>query len=249
MKRLLGALLLTFGVLTTVSALDDRRMADLETDLGPLMQNLDLTSLQALDAELTPGLKTAPPTVLVKAGIVSHNLSRVLTSRGVPGNAGRAVERLTAAAHGTDPELAVVALSFLGSSKALQGGEDWNPAGKIMSVNQGWDLLDEAVNKYGEASFLPRLLRASVAASLPDFFNKAAIGLDDLKTIERWSAAHPGRMSTAIEAQVALMEGNALKKAKQLDAAIMAWKKAVALDPEKKGSGKAAAAALELYAE
>lgn len=249
MKRLLGALLLTFGALTTAGALDDRRMATLETDLGSLMQNLDPSSLQALDRELTPQLKAAPPALWVKAGIVSHNLSRVLTSRGVTGNAGRAVERLTAAARGTDPELAVVALSFLGSAKALQGGEDWNPAGKILSVNQGWDLLDETVNKYGEASFLPRLLRASVAASLPDFFNKAAIGLDDLKAIDGWSTAHRGRMSAPVQAQVALMEGNALKKTKQIGPAITAWKRAVALDPEKKGAGKAAAAALELYAE
>jgi hypothetical protein len=249
MKRLLGALVLTFGALATANALDDKRMAALETDLGGLMQNLDPASLQALDKELTPQLKSAAPEVWVRAGIVSHNLSRVLSARGVTGNAGRAVERLSAAAGGTDTELAVVALSFLGSAKALQGKEDWNPAGKILSVNDGWALLDKAVGQYGEASFLPRLLRASVAASLPDFFNKAAVGLEDLKALDTWNSAHPGRMSASVQAQVALLEGDALKKAKQLYPAIAAWKHAVALDPDKKGAGKAAAADLELYAE
>jgi len=248
MKRSLGALLLTFGLLTSVSALDTKRMASLEADLGPLMQTLDPAALAALDAELTPQLTAnAAPITWIKAGIVSHNLSRATGTETHKGNATRAVERLKTTARGSDPELAAVALTFLGSATTLQAREDSNPVSKILNVNSGWGLLGEAVDKYGEASFLPRMVRVQVGASLPDFFGKDGDVIKDIAALDAWDKTHAGRMPDSVKAQLALAQGNTFKKQKKMDMAVAAWTKAVTLDPQKTGAGKAAAEALDRY--
>ena len=248
MKKMIGAMLLTLGFLASASALDSKKLAGLESGLAGLMQTNDAASLQALDAQMTPGLTAAAePLAWVKAGIVSHNLSRAVGSEAHRGNAARAVERLKTAAHGNDAELAVVALCYLGSATTLQATEDSNPVAKILFVNQGWGFLDEAIDKYSEASFLPRMMQVRVGSSLPDFFGKDGTVLKDLAALEVWDKAHPGRMGDGVRAQMALIQGNTYKKQKDLTKAVEAWTRAVALDPQKTGAGKPAAEALDRY--
>jgi tetratricopeptide (TPR) repeat protein len=249
MKRILGLFVLALGSLSPAAA-DEARVASLEAEWGPLMSTLSPPALTALDAELTPQLGASSPAALwVKAGIVSHNLSRAVGNETNRGNAARAVERLKAAAHGPDADLAAVALPFLGSATTLMATEDANPVAKIFAVNNGWGLLSEAVDKYGDVSFLPRLVRARVASSLPDFFGKGAEVLKDLNALAAWDKAHPGRMTDGVRADLALWEGNAYKKQKDLPRAVAAWNRALVLDPQKVGSGKAAAEALDRYAD
>jgi hypothetical protein len=248
MKRTLGALLLTFGFLTSVGALDEKRMAGLEAELAVLMQTDDPTALQALDAQMTSQLGPAiAPLAWVKAGIVSHNLSRTVGNEAHRGNAARAVDRLKTAARGSDSELAAVALPYLGSATSLQATEDSNPVSKLLFVNQGWSILGEAVDKYGEGSFLPRMIRVRVGSSLPDFFGKNDEVLKDLTALDAWDKVHPGRMPDAVKAQMALIRGNTYKKQKDLNRAVEAWTRAAALDPQKIGAGKEASAALDRY--
>ena len=248
MKMILGALLLSLGVLTLAGALDTPKMAKLETELSAVMQTNDAHALTVLDAQMTPSLTaSADPLTWVKAGIVSHNLSRAVGSEAHKGNASKAVERLKAQAHGSDAELSVVALSYLGSATTLQATEDSNPVSKIFFVNQGWGILGESVSKYGEGSFLPRMIRVRVGSSLPDFFGKNADVLSDLAALQVWDKTHPGRMTDGVRAQMALIEGNTFKKQKDLTKAVASWTRAVALDPQKTGAGKAAAEALDRY--
>jgi len=239
---------LAFGMLTSVGALDAQRMAGLEVDLAPLMENTNAAALAALDAELTPQLtSTAGPLTWVKAGIVSHNLSRAVGSEAHRGNATRAVERLKTVAHGNDPELAAVALTYLGSATSLQATEDSNPIAKIFAVNGGWGILGDAVDKYGDASFLPRMVRVRVGSSLPDFFGKNDDVIKDITALDAWNQAHAGRMPDSVKAQLALAQGNTYKKQKKMDKAVAAWNRVLTLDPQKTGPGKDAAAALERY--
>jgi len=121
--------------------------------------------------------------------------------------------------------------------------------GKMMAVKDGWTLLGEAVDKYGEATFLPRMLRVWVASSLPDFFGKDGDLLKDVAALDVWDKANPGRMTDGVRAQMALLQGNAFKKQKDLTKATAAWKRSLALDPAKKGPGKAAAEALDRYGD
>jgi len=249
MKHILGAVILTFGTAISGFALDTQKIAGLESSLGPLMQTNDPTALMALDAQLTPQLTaTADALTWVKAGIVSHNLSRAVGSETNHGNATRAVDRLKAAAHGPDAELAVVALSYLGSATSLQAKEDSNPVSKIFLVNSAWGILGDAVDKGGEASFLPRMIRVRVGVLLPDFFGKDGDVLKDVAALDAWDKAHPGRIPNLVKAQMALALGDTLKKQKKLPDAIAAWTRAVALDPSKTGPGKVAAEALDRYA-
>lgn len=248
MKQFLGAMLLTLGAATAGYSLDPQKVIGLEASLSDLMQTSDPAVLTSLDAQLTPQLTAAAdPLTWVKAGIVSHNLSRAVGSETNRGNASRAVDRLKSAAHGPDAELAVVALPFLGSATSLQAKEDSNPISKMFLVNSAWGLLTEAVDRDGEVSFLPRMIRASVGSSLPDFFGKDGDVLKDLDALEAWDRAHPRRIPSLVKAKLALIQGDTLKKQKQLPQAIEAWNRAVALDPQKAGPGKAAAEALTRY--
>lgn len=248
MKSMVVALMLTWGAATGF-ALDVPKVADLEVALAPWMQTSDPEALKALDAGLTPQLTaSADALTWVKAGIVSHNLSRETGSETNPGNATRAVDRLKAAARGPDPELAVIALPYLGSAISLQAKEDSNPVSKIFLVNSAWGTLGEAVDKGGEVSFLPRMIRARVGSSLPDFFGKNHEVLQDVAALDVWDRTHPGRMPDSVRAQLALIRGDTLKKEKRLLEAIAAWTRALALDPQKTGPGKPAAEALDRYA-
>lgn len=243
MKRFwMGALVLTLGA--GAWALDANKLATLEREEGGLMQTTGVPALQALEATLTPQASASDPRSQFRWAVVAHNLSRALPGKGW---ANKAVQRFEALVKTADPELAVVVRAYLGSSQALAANDDLNPAMKIVLVNQGWDSLTEAVNRGGDATFLPRFLRASVGQALPEFFGKAPSVVADTRALVAWSAAHPGRMDGDFEAQIALMEGNALKKTKDLDGALAAWRRAVVLDPTKKGAGKTAAAALALY--
>lgn len=245
MKRFcLGALALILS--TGAWSLDTDKMALIEKEGGELMQTNDAPALQRLEATLGSTGTGADAKTQFRAGVVAHNLARALPGKGW---ALKAVDRFQGPLKGTDPELVVVALAYLGSAKALAANDDANPAMKITLVNQGWDLLSEAVTKGGESSFLPRFLRASVGQSLPEFFGKAPTVVADTRALNSWGNSHPGRLDQGMQAQIALMEANALKKTKNLDGAIDAWKRTLALDPQKAGPGKAAAAALELYDE
>jgi len=246
MKRLFGALFLTLGILGTTYGLDIQKLAALEVNLAPVMNTTDPAALQALEAQFA---SPTDPLTRVKAGIARHNLSRIIGNETHRGNAQAAVDDLKGPAHGPDAELAAIALAYLGSATTLKAREDSNPVGKIMAVNDGWAILGEAVDKYGEATFLPRMIRVWVAGALPDFFGKDGDLLKDVAALDVWDKAHPGRMTDAVRAQMALAQGNTFKKQKDLTKAMVAWKRAVALDPEKKGPGKAAAEALDRYGD
>ncbi len=246
MKRTVGALLLTLGVLGATYGLDTQKLVTLETTLAPVMENTDQASLRALDAQLA---SLTDPLSQVKAGIVRHNLSRAIGDETHRGNAQAAIDHLKGPARGADAELAALSLPYLGSATTLKAREDGNPVGKMLAVKDGWAVLGEAVDKYGEATFVPRMIRVWVAASLPDFFGKDGDLLKDAAALEVWDKAHPGRMGDGVKAQMALLQGNAFKKQKDLAKATEAWKRALALDPAKKGPGKAAAEALDRYGD
>jgi len=244
-KILLGALgLLTLG--SAAFALDTDKLATLEKDWGPTMGTEEASGLQALESGFGSGLATADAKTKVKAGIVAHNLSRAFPGKGWPA---KAVDRLKGPSKEAEPEVALIATTYLGSATALLANDDLNPAMKIVLVNQGWDLLTEAVNKGGDASFVPRFVRASVGQALPEFFGKYAAVVADTRALEAWATGHPGRLGPDMLAQIALLQGNTLKKLKDLDGAIVAWKRTIVLDPSLKGPGKAARAALDLYDE
>ena len=246
MKQFVLGTLAFLSLGSNLGALDSEKMAALEKEWAPIMKNNDGAALQVLESSLGSSVATADAKTHVKAGIVAHNLARALPGKGWPS---KAVERLKGPSKGSEAELALVATVYLGSSTSLVANDDANPVMKILQVNQGWDLLTQAVEKGGEASFLPRFLRASVGQALPEFFGKYPTVVADTRALEAWAQAHPGRLGDDLLAQIALIQANTLKKTKDLKGAIAAWKKTVALDPSRKGPGKAAQAALDLYDE
>jgi hypothetical protein len=237
------------GILGGLGALDLPRTLGWEDAMGPYMAETAKEPLLKWEAALSADLSRAPDDgTRVKLAIVEHNLSRVMTAEGHRGYAGKAADLLQAVVDGKAPdELKAVAHPYLGSARALQGNEDLNPVSKILFVNQGMDRLNEAVSRYGEASYLPLFLRANVASSLPDFFGKADVAARDLAALDAWSLREPARIPPEVQATVQNLFGDSLKKKKQVPGALAAWKKAVALDPQKKGAGKAAAASLDIY--
>jgi tetratricopeptide (TPR) repeat protein len=185
----------------------------------------------------------------ISLGVVYMNISRDLFPKGVTGYAKKSSDLLESALKNPalPAELRPLVLSYAGSARALAGKEEPNPAGKISRVNDGFRLLDEAVNQYRNDSFYPCFIRANVADGVPVFFNKDEGMKNDLDFLLRESAKDSQFLVKENQSFVYAMLGDWNKRKKKMDDAIAAWKKAVELDPDMKAGGKPAKEMLSVY--
>jgi len=249
MRRLiLGSLLLMAG-LARLLALDATGVTRWEAELAPAMMATEPTVLEGLQRDLAARLAGSPGDagISTELGIVYHTMGRI--QGGKKGYATQAAELLQKVADGPAPEeLKVFALPYLGSALCLEARDSANPIATMDLLNKGLARLDAAVSRYGTASYIPRFLRANVTLALPVFFKQLDKGGSDLQALEAWTARDPGLMAPHLLSQIENLLGNYYKKKNQVDKAIAAWKRAVALDPEGKEGGREAAKSLATYA-
>jgi len=254
MKRYLAGAALLLAILAQATALDASRIGGWATKLSEAMNESRPAALAQLQRELADEVAAQPNDLglATELGIVYHNLSRAQNAK--KGYAAQAVQLLEKVVKGpSDEELKVFALPYLGSALALEARDSANPLAKIGLVNKGIASLDEAVSKYGRVSYIPRLLRANVGMSLPDFFRQLDKAGADLQALDAWGVDAWGADDATVmtPGTLSLVEdllGNYYKKKGQIDKAETAWKKSVALDPQGKGAGADAAKSLAIYA-
>lgn len=240
-------------VLCAASAfgLDRVKVRDAEFPYMPYTSISGAVNISNAKADLEKKATAAPAdlSLQLSLGIVYMNMSLEFFPKGVTGYAQKSADILEAVLKNPalPADLRPLALAYAGSAKALIGNEDVNPANKIGKVNEGFKYLDEAVGKYKNDSFYPCFIRANVASSLPDFFKKEEGLKKDLDFLIQETAKDPAfTVKENLSAAYAMM-GDWNKRKKKMNEALAAWKKAVELDPELKGGGKAAKKMLAVY--
>ncbi len=156
----------------------------------------------------------------IEEAIAWHNAGRAGAARSTE----RAVEVLLGLLE-ADPENAR-AMAYLGSSYALVARDSAAAADKIRYTNRGLRYLDQAVSMDPD-SFELLLIRARVAADLPDMFGRRDNAIKDMLTLDAmFSRFRDPRMAGAMAgiyaklAELAPQQGDWLDKAASAKALI-----------------------------
>ncbi len=232
---------LSWFLAASLSAWDLNTAQTWEATLAPVMQNENISQLEHL-------IVTDPATTLTQRailGIAEHNLERKVPHQGWATKAVNTLTPLTQENLGD--ELEAILLPYLGSSLGLQAQDDFFPLTKLLEVNHAFSVLDQAVQRYGQFSYYPQLIRASVDMDVPSFFNKAGQAKEDLETLLAWRNTHPEALPSGALAQVHLLWGLHEKNDGHREPALAAWKLALQEDPQQVGAGKKAAEYLTRY--
>lgn len=92
-------------------------------------------------------------------------------------------------------------LAYLGSAKTLLGRDSWRVFQKVINVNEGVKMMDEAVRKAPDNAFI-RILRANNSLSLPRFFKRRSKAKEDFLHIEILLQRHPNMLPSSLQAEI-----------------------------------------------
>ncbi len=235
---------------SSVFAMDSAKLNRYLTELTPQMSIGAEQVQSAITSEEHRQAAIKPTTVdTLKLAILYHNGSQYLFSKGVKGYAEKG-EKLILPLYendSIDEELRPIIITYLGSLKALEANESFNPIEKIMGVNKGFKYLNEAVDKYGKTCYLPCWVRSNVAMAVPDFFNKEKVAFEDLSFLDQRFQSDASFATKDLMAAVYLNFGNYYKKQKNIPQAIKYWTLSKKLDSNGQHGGAAAQDMLEVF--
>jgi len=112
-----------------------------------------------------------------RLGIVYHHQSAIF----VPGSTEVAIDFLKKVLEKNPDDQE--SRAFLGSAMTMVARDSWNPFTKMSMVNEGADLIDEAIEK-SPKNVIVRLVRANNSLNLPDFMKRRHFVLEDFLFIE-----------------------------------------------------------------
>ena len=170
----------------TAQQLDFHKVKDIEHQLDGIMELIDTAAIKIKLKEVET-LYDQDPSELnkLKLGIIYHetalNLSFVPESQ-YTGYAQKSFDILSELFNqeSLNQEEKLFVASYRASALSLVGAEKR----KLKLVGQAFDLLEDAVNKYSDVSYLPEFLRASIAENLPWFcFKKRKFAKRDMQSI------------------------------------------------------------------
>ena len=170
----------------TAQQLDFHKVKDIEHQLDGVMELIDTVAIKIKLKEVETQYDQDPSELnKLKLGIIYHetslNLSFLPKSQ-YKGYAQKSFDILSELfdMESLSQEERLFVASYRASSLSLIGAEKR----KLKLVRQAFDLLEDAVKKYSEVSYLPEFLRGSIAENLPWFcFKKRKFAKKDMQSI------------------------------------------------------------------
>jgi len=189
-----------------------------------LIELYGLRDITALENMIKKEETTAStPEEKKRLGIAWHNLAAEEKS-GASQNAVNILTPLT-----TELPEDYVVLSYLGSSQTMMGRDSWNPFTKMMAVNKGISLIDEAIKK-DKDNVTTRLIRVYNSLALPSYLRRGGKVKDDLEYLVKLIK----RKSTTVltQSEIYFLMGNLLVREDKFDLAKASFKNSIDVDPE-----------------
>ena len=170
----------------TAQQLDFSKVKTYEHQLDDIMEIIDTTELKVKLKEVEQKFLQEPNEInKVRLGIIYHETSLNLSffsKTEYRGYAKKSFDQLSEIFNSTSTtkELMPFIASYRASALSLIGAE----TKKLKLLGQAFTMLDDAVNKYADISYMPEFLRGSIAENLPwFFFSKRKFAKQDFQTI------------------------------------------------------------------
>jgi tetratricopeptide (TPR) repeat protein len=190
--------------------------------------------LEAVIAECEQLLQQQPndPLALTALGVAYHNLGGLR----VGGASAKAADYLERARAATPDDASLFA--YLGSARTMQARDSWNPLTKLMKIQEGTDLLDQAVAKAPD-NLTARLIRANNSLRLPAIFNRRHFAKTDFEHVLRLTGG--AMLPPPLLAEIHVKLGDVYKEAGDEVTARQHWSEAAELAPDSEWGGQARA--------
>lgn len=227
----------------TAQQLDFSKVKSYEHQLDDVMEIIDTTELKVKLKEVEQQFQQAPTELnKVRLGIIYHetalNLS-FLSKTEYKGYAKKSFEQLSELFNSpsTTQELMPFITSYRASALSLVGAE----TKKLKLLGQAFTLLDDAVNKYADISYMPEFLRGSIAENLPwFFFSKRKFAKQDFEAIISKQAKNTQFANWKVMSFTFWAWAKQHQRKKYRNQAIIYLDKAISLDPNYKAGRKKA---------
>lgn len=227
----------------TAQQLDFSKVKSYEHQLDDVMEIIDTAELKVKLKEVEQQFQQAPIELnKVRLGIIYHetalNLS-FLSKTEYKGYAKKSFEQLSELFNSpsTTQELMPFITSYRASALSLVGAE----TKKLKLLGQAFTLLDDAVNKYADISYMPEFLRGSIAENLPwFFFSKRKFAKQDFEAIISKQAKNTQFANWKVMSFTFWAWAKQHQRKKYRNQALTYLDNAIKLDPNYKAGGKRA---------
>jgi hypothetical protein len=217
--------------------LDFSKVKMYEHQLDDVMEIIDTTELKVKLKEVEQQFQSAPTEInKVRLGIIYHETALnlgFLAKTSFKGYSKKSYDVLSELYLDTktNNELLPFISSYRASALSLLGGETM----KLALVGDAFKLFDESIHKYGDVSYSPEFLRASVAENLPwFFFSKRKFAKTDIQSIIDKQNINNEFTNWKIMSFVYWAWANQRQSGKNKAQSLIYLDKAIALDPNYK---------------